>query len=129
MTKNEFTELTGISVTDEQFETINNMYMAAGDDFDKQRFCDDWKQNGESTLMYRFYIKYRETAKALKEAEEKLTKAEEESRRYHSWWIDESDKTEALKNDYEARITELNREHTAFKDEALDAIKFIAGQL
>lgn len=136
MTKEEFTMLTGINVTDEEFETINGMYMAAGDDFDKKHFCEDYRAFGDSTLMYRFYRLLQETEAKLKEAEahladvnEKLTKTREEADRYHGWWIGESDKTDALKAEYEKQIMELNREHTAFKDDALDAIKFIAGQL
>lgn len=128
--------LTGINVTDEEFETINGMYEAAGDDFDKKHFCEDYRAFGDSTLMYRFYKLLKDTEAKLKETEAnmanvvgQLAKTREEADRYHNWWLDGSDKTEALKNDYEARITELNREHTAFKDKALDAIKFIAGQL
>lgn len=136
MTKEEFMMLTGIDVSDGQFATISDIYMLAGDDFDKQRFCEDYKAHGESTLMYRFYKLLKDTEAKLKETEAnmanvvgQLAKTREEADRYHGWWIDESDKTEALKKEYEARILELNREHTSFKDDALDVIKFIAGQL
>ncbi|MDO4185086.1 MAG: hypothetical protein Q4D30_01145 [Bacteroidales bacterium] len=136
MTKNEFIQLTGIEVTDEEFKTINDMYMSAGDDFDKQRFCDDWKQNGESTLMYRFYKLFEDAQEKLKNAQSDLEKLQSDlatananADMYKSWWNDESEKTEKAKEEFNGRIIEMQREFTAFKDKSLDAIKFIASQL
>lgn len=128
--------LTGISVNDEQFAIINDIYMLAGDDFDKERFCEDYKKHGDSTLMYRFYISFKyateevEKVKAkLAEEHDEFVKAKNNADMYHGWWIDETNKIDALKKEHEEEIVELNREHTSFKDDALDAIKFIAGQL
>ncbi len=143
MTKNEFIQLTGIEVTDEEFKTINDMYMAAGDDFDKQRFCEDYKAHCESTLLFRFY-------KLLENAQEKLEKAESDLKTlesdlktlesdlatananadtYKRWWNNESEKTEKVREELNGKIIEMQREFTAFKDKSLDAIKFIATQL
>ena len=146
MTKEEFIQLTGIEVTDEEFKTINDMYMAAGDDFDKQRFCDDWKQNGESTLLFRFYKLFKDAQEKLKNAQSNLDKlknaqsdleklqsdlatANANADMYKRWWNDESEKTEKAKEELNGKIIEMQREFTAFKDKSLDAIKFIASQL
>ncbi len=40
MTKQEFTERTGYQPTAQEFETINNIYMATDDD--KDTFCANW---------------------------------------------------------------------------------------
>ena len=136
MTKEEFIQLTGIEVTDEEFKTINDMYMAAGDDFDKQRFCEDWKQNGESTLMFRFYKLFKDAQEKLKNAQSDLEKLQSDlatantnADMYKSWWSDESEKTEKMKEEFNGKIIEMQRELTAFKDKSLDATKFIASQL
>lgn len=136
MTKEEFIQLTGIEVTDEEFKTINDMYMAAGDDFDKQRFCEDFKAYGESTLLLRFYRLFEGAQKKLKNAQSDLEKLQSDlatananADMYKSWWNDESEKTEKAKKEFNGRIIEMQRELTDFKDKSLDAIKFIASQL
>lgn len=53
MTKEEFTERTGIK-SDVVFEEANRMYMAAGD-MDKDAFCMDYKEHGNSILLAYFY--------------------------------------------------------------------------
>ena len=136
MTKEEFTMLTGINVTDEEFETINGMYMAAGDDFDKKHFCEDYRAFGDSTLMYRFYRLLQETEAKLKEAEahladvnEKLTKTREEADRYHGWWLGESDKTEKQKGVFEKKLQHLQDMHEAFKAKTIEFVKLTAEML
>ena len=42
MTHEEFAHLTGLNVTESEFENINRAYMAAGE-MDKMTFCTDWK--------------------------------------------------------------------------------------
>lgn len=44
MLQKEFEQLTGIKVSEEDFERINEMYIEAGN-MDKQTFCGLWKKN------------------------------------------------------------------------------------
>lgn len=53
MTQKEFEERTGIK-SNVVFEEANRMYMKAGD-MDKDAFCDDYKEHGDSILLAYFY--------------------------------------------------------------------------
>lgn len=50
MQKQEFIERVKIEVTDEQYQEIEAMYMAAGN-MDKDVFCAEWKKHGQSLLV------------------------------------------------------------------------------
>lgn len=50
MLKNEFEERIGRSVSQEEYDNANCMYMAAGD-IDKDTFCREWKKCGYSPLV------------------------------------------------------------------------------
>lgn len=50
MTLQEFNQLTGLNVTENEFDGINEMYMTVGD-MDKATFCKEYKQYGESKLV------------------------------------------------------------------------------
>lgn len=128
--------LTGINVTDEEFKTINDMYMVAGDDFGKSRFCEDFKKHGESTLLNRFYNMLRdaigelgELNDKLNEANSKLAHAEEEAKNFRRWWHEESANVEKVKNECESKLNEADEKLAAFKKNTVDTIKFIVGQL
>lgn len=54
MTKLEFTQRTEIEPTDEEFKSINEMYLEAGD-MDKDVFCKDYKEHHDSTLLATFF--------------------------------------------------------------------------
>lgn len=54
MTKEEFIERTGIIPTDEQYKQIEDMYSNAGN-MDKDEFCEDYKNHGDSKLLAFFY--------------------------------------------------------------------------
>lgn len=54
MTKKEFEDRTGVQISDELFESINIIYMNAGDNIDKDTFCKDYK----STPTARFYTRF-----------------------------------------------------------------------
>ena len=43
MTQKEFEERTGISMTPDDFNTVHDIYMACGDEMDKNEFCALWK--------------------------------------------------------------------------------------
>ncbi|MBQ4392072.1 MAG: hypothetical protein II826_03045 [Prevotella sp.] len=70
MLQKEFEERIGRSVTQEEYVEANAMYMAAGDNMDKDVFCREWKQIGESPLVKGLF----ETAYNLNQAlqEQKL---------------------------------------------------------
>lgn len=54
MLKNEFEELTGLSMTEEEFNGVNALYMACGDDTDKGEFCKLYMDfEGRLELMHR----------------------------------------------------------------------------
>ncbi|MCF0219366.1 MAG: hypothetical protein HUK14_06260 [Muribaculaceae bacterium] len=46
MTREEFNIRTNANASTEEFETINRVYMAAGDAIDKDQFCNDVKKSG-----------------------------------------------------------------------------------
>ena len=50
MTRKEFEERTGLSVSAVEFCTVNDIYMAAGE-MDKDTFCKEWKKHSESKLL------------------------------------------------------------------------------
>lgn len=54
MQKIEFTQRTGIELTDEQYKRVEDMYMAAGE-IDKDVFCADYKKHKDSKLLAYFY--------------------------------------------------------------------------
>lgn len=55
MTRQEFTERTGLNVTEAEFKPINEMYLESGQDIDKDIFCKDYKQHKDSILLKEFY--------------------------------------------------------------------------
>lgn len=54
MTKQEFIERTNYTPTDEEFNSINEMYMDAGD-MDKDMFCKEWLEHKDSVLLNKFF--------------------------------------------------------------------------
>lgn len=55
MLQNEFTERTGIKLTEEEYQKVDAMYMEAGGDMNKDSFCKDWKKHRDSELLQIFY--------------------------------------------------------------------------
>lgn len=52
MTQQEFEMLAKVSTTEQEFnEKINSLYMAAGDNIDKQTFCNEWRTIKESKVV------------------------------------------------------------------------------
>lgn len=51
MLKKEFEERIGRPTTEPEFLEANAMYMAAGDEIDKDVFCSEWKRIGNSPLV------------------------------------------------------------------------------
>lgn len=50
MTKQEFIDRTGLTPTDEEYVTIEAIYMAA-ESLDKDEFCMEYKKHGDSSLV------------------------------------------------------------------------------
>lgn len=55
MTKQEFTERTGINPTEEEFDKIHDLYMATGAEMDKNSFCTAYKNCKDMTLVNAIY--------------------------------------------------------------------------
>ena len=54
MTKLEFTQKTGIELTDAEYKEVELMYLEAGN-MDKDAFCKDYKEHKDSTLMATYF--------------------------------------------------------------------------
>ena len=54
MQKQEFTQRTGIELTDAEYKEVELMYLEAGN-MEKDEFCKDYKKHKESTLLATFY--------------------------------------------------------------------------
>ncbi len=55
MNKQEFEERTGYTILDDHYKEIEAMYLEAGEDIDKDTFCNDFKQHSDSVLLQRFF--------------------------------------------------------------------------
>ena len=54
MLKNEFEERTKLSMTEDEFNGVNALYMACGDDIDKDQFCELYMtMDGRLELMHK----------------------------------------------------------------------------
>lgn len=54
MQKIEFTQRTGIELTDEQYQRVEDLYLNAGN-MDKDEFCKDYKKHGESVILNTYF--------------------------------------------------------------------------
>lgn len=50
MQKIEFTQRTGVELTDEQYQRVEDLYLNA-ENMDKDEFCEDYKKHGESVIL------------------------------------------------------------------------------
>lgn len=55
MTNQEFFERTKLNVTEDEFKPINEMYLEAGQDIDKDIFCKDYVKHSDSVLLKAFF--------------------------------------------------------------------------
>lgn len=78
MLKNEFEELTGLSMTEEEFNGVNALYMACGDDTDKGEFCKLYMDfEGRLELMHRIEREHQRMKDELEEHKLLLKEADE----------------------------------------------------
>ena len=54
MQKIEFTQRTGIELTDEQYQKVEIMYLNAGN-MDKDEFCEDYKKHSDSVILNTYF--------------------------------------------------------------------------
>lgn len=78
MTKQEFTELTGINPTEEEFDKIHELYMATGAEMDKQSFCAAYKSCKDMTLVNALYHSLAFSINRLKEERDSIEEERKE---------------------------------------------------
>ena len=112
MTKQEFTELTGINPTEEEFDKIHELYMATGAEMDKQSFCAAYKSCKDMTLVNALYHSLAFSINRLKEERDRIEKERKEDRKkLEDLW----DKTDvAVFNILEVAEKTLNENHAEF---------------
>ena len=54
MQKIEFTQRTGIELTDEQYKRVEDIYLNAGN-IDKDEFCKDYKKHADSVILNTYF--------------------------------------------------------------------------
>lgn len=81
MTKQKFTELTGINPTEEEFDKIHELYMATGAEMDKQSFCAAYKSCKDLTLVNALYHSLAFRIDRLKEERDSIEKERKEDRK------------------------------------------------
>lgn len=65
MLKNEFEERTKLSMTEDEFNGVNALYMACGDDIDKDQFCELYMtMDGRLELMHKIERGYQRLKKS-----------------------------------------------------------------
>lgn len=70
MQKIEFTQRTGIELTDEQYQRVEDLYLNAGN-MDKDEFCKDYKKHGESVILNTYFKQSEEQRNRLDTYREK----------------------------------------------------------
>lgn len=70
MQKNEFEQRTGIELTDEQYQRVEDLYLNAGN-MDKDEFCKDYKKHGESVILNTYFKQSEEQRNRLDTYREK----------------------------------------------------------
>ena len=112
MTKQEFTELTGINPTEDEFDKIHDLYMATGAEMDKQSFCAAYKSCKDMTLVNALYHSLASSINSLKEERDRIEKERKEDRKkLEDLW----DKTDvAVFNILEVAEKTLNENHAEF---------------
>ena len=97
MTQKEYEERTRSSVTADEFDVINDMYMACGDLVDKDRFCDLYRtKEGRHELMCHMAGEKKVADEALRLAKNDIRQAEEDMLKFQSgladWLTEQAEK-------------------------------------
>ena len=109
MTKQEFTELTGINPTEEEFDKIHDLYILTGAQMDKDSFCAAYMSCKDMTLINALYNSLLFSTSRLKEERDSIEKERKEDRKkLEDLW----DKTDvAVFNILEVAEKTLNENH------------------
>lgn len=109
MTKQEFTERTGINPTEEEFDKIHDLYILTGAQMDKDSFCAAYKSCKDMTLINALYHSLLFSTSRLKEERDSIEKERKEDRKkLEDLW----DKTDvAVFNILEVAEKTLNENH------------------
>lgn len=81
MTKQEFTERTGINPTEEEFDKIHDLYMLTGAEMDKDSFCAAYMSCKDMTLINALYHSLLFSTSRLKEERDSIEKERKEDRK------------------------------------------------
>lgn len=109
MTKQEFTERTGINPTEEEFDKIHDLYILTGAQMDKDSFCAAYKSCNDMTLINALYHSLLFSTSRLKEERDSIEEERKEDRKkLEDLW----DKTDvAVFNILEVAEKTLNENH------------------
>ena len=112
MTKQEFTERTGINPTEEEFDKIHDLYILTGAQMDKDSFCAAYMSCKDMTLINALYNSLLFSTSRLKEERDSIEKERKEDRKkLEDLW----DKTDvAVFNILEVAEKTLNENHAEF---------------
>lgn len=109
MTKQEFTERTGINPTEEEFDKIHDLYILTGSQMNKDSFCAAYKSCKDMTLINALYHSLLFSTSRLKEERDSIEKEwKEDRKKLEDLW----DKTDvAVFNILEVAEKTLNENH------------------
>ena len=97
MTQKEFEDRTKLSVTADEFDAIDDMYMACGDNIDKDKFCSLYMtKEGRLALMAEMAKQRKKADEALRVAKNEVRQAEEDMLKFQSgladWLTEQAEK-------------------------------------
>lgn len=116
MTKQEFTELTGINPTEEEFDKIHDLYMLTGAEMDKDSFCAAYMSCKDMTLVNALYHNLLFSTSRLKEERDSIEKERKEDRKKLEDLWDKTDAAAVKILDVAERTT--NPDHADFLNKA-----------
>ena len=97
MTKQEFTELTGINPTEEEFDKIHELYILTGAEMDKDSFCAAYKSCKDMTLINALYHSLLFSTSRLKKERDSIEKERKEDRKkLEDLWLSATNASEDI---------------------------------
>lgn len=94
MNKQEFIERTGLTPTIEEYETIEALYMAAGE-MDKDEFCKEYKKHGASRLVSVLFKETKVLKGQLEEANNIIEDLHEQKSQMLDFLVEQAEKWSA----------------------------------
>lgn len=97
MTKQEFTERTGINPTEEEFDKIHDLYMLTGAEMDKDSFCAAYMSCKDMTLVNALYHNMLFSTSKLKKELDSIEKERKEDRKkLEDLWLSATNASEDI---------------------------------